>query len=137
MKPRPKSDQALVVRTDFADDEAWRAVSQAIRQPVDGFFAYVDFVDDRAFEGATVDQFVDLGVDASKSFLIVADRETMQSGEHTLLIIDLFVEPGRTFRAIPRAIQSIENNLSIANMDFAEFAAAADADGVFRYAGDS
>ena len=132
MKPLPKSDQALVVRTDFSDDAAWRAVAAAIRQPVDGFFAYVDLVDDRAFEGATVDQLVELGADVSKSFLIVADRETMAGAEHTLLVLDVFVDLGRNFRAIPATIQSIENNLSITNMDFEEFAAAADADGVYR-----
>jgi hypothetical protein len=48
------------------------------------------------------------------------------------LVVDLFEEPGRTFRAVPSAIQSIENNLSIANMDFWEFADNVDAAGVFR-----
>jgi hypothetical protein len=33
---------------------------------------------------------------------------------------------------VPRQVQAIENNLSIANMDFFEFADSADADGVFR-----
>jgi hypothetical protein len=41
-------------------------------------------------------------------------------------------EYGREFRAIPTAVQSIENNLSIANMDFEDFAEAVDEDGVFR-----
>ncbi|GAB3345306.1 DUF6924 domain-containing protein [Micromonospora halotolerans] len=36
------------------------------------------------------------------------------------------------FRALPRQVQAIENNLSIANMDFFEFARAAGPDGVFR-----
>jgi hypothetical protein len=132
MKPLPKSDQSLVVRTDFSDEAAWRAVGLAIREPVDGFYAYVDLVDDAAFEGATVDQLVALGNDAHRSFLIVADGETMRGPEHTLLVVDVFADPGRTFRAVPSGIQSIENNLSIANMDFAEFADAVDADGVFR-----
>lgn len=132
MKPLPKSDQSLVVRTDFSNEAAWRAVGLAIREPVDGFFAYVDFVDDTAFEGATVEELVALGNDAHRPFLVVADRETMRGPEHTLLIVDVFAEPGRTFRAVPSGIQAIENNLSIANMDFAEFADAADADGVFR-----
>ncbi len=132
MKPLPTSDQALVIRTDFSDDTAWNTVVAAIRQPVDGFYAYVDFVDDPAFRDLTGEQLVLLGRDASKSFAIVADGVTMRSPEHTLLIIDLFEEPGRVFRAIPSAIQSIENNLSIANLDFREFAEAADADGVFR-----
>jgi hypothetical protein len=132
MKPLPRSDQSLVIRTDFSDEAAWLAVGLAIREPVDGFYAYVDLVDDTAFDGATVDQLVTLGSDAHRSFLIVADGETMRGRERTLLIVDVFTEPGRTFRAVPSGIQSIENNLSIANMDFAEFADSVDADGVFR-----
>jgi hypothetical protein len=133
VKPLPRSDQALVIRTDFSADTAWRSVCSAIRQPVDGFYAYVDFVDDRAFEGATVEQLVALARVANRSFLIVADQETMTGAEHTLLVVDAFTEPGRTFRSVPSGIQSIENNLSVANMDFAEFASEADADGVYRF----
>ena len=132
MRRLPDSNQALVVRAEFSDDAAWDAVCSIIREPVDGFFAYVDFVDDRAFDGVTVDQLVDLGRHVSKSFLIVADATTMTDAERSLLIVDVFEEPGRTFRAIPSQIQGIENNLSIANMDFLEFAENVDVDGVFR-----
>jgi hypothetical protein len=47
-------------------------------------------------------------------------------------VVDLHRQRGRTFRAIPSQIRAIENNLSLANMDFAEFADNAGADGVFR-----
>jgi len=33
---------------------------------------------------------------------------------------------------VPTGIQSVENNLSIANLDFADFVGAADPDGVYR-----
>ena len=132
MKALPKSDQALVIRTDFSDDKAWNAVVTAIRQPVEGFYAYVDFVDDAAFSDLSVERLVALRDDLSKSYAIVADAVTMSGAEHRLLVVDLYEEPGRTFRAIPSAIQSIENNLSISNMDFWEFADNVDADGVFR-----
>jgi len=132
VKRLPRSDQALVIRTDFSDDAAWNTVVAAIQQPVEGFFAYVDFVDDAAFSGLTVEQLVALRDDLSKSYAIVADAVTMSGVEHPLLIVDLIEELGRTFRAVPSAIQSIENNLSIANMDFWEFADNVDADGVFR-----
>jgi len=49
-----------------------------------------------------------------------------------VLVIDLYADRGRTFRAIPSQIQGIKNNLSIANMDFFEFADNVDADGIFR-----
>ena len=130
MKPLPKSDQALVVRTDFSDDAAWSGVVAAIRRPVDGFFAYVELVDDPAFGGVTVEQLVALR-DGSRSYVIVADAVAM-GAKPTLLVVDLFEDPGRTFRAVPSAIQSIENNLSVANLDFRDFADNVDADGVFR-----
>jgi len=44
----------------------------------------------------------------------------------------LYEGSGREFRAVPSQIQAIENNLSIANMDFEEFAESADESGVFR-----
>ncbi|HET7601047.1 MAG TPA: hypothetical protein VFK09_12185 [Gemmatimonadales bacterium] len=47
-------------------------------------------------------------------------------------MVDLYAEPGRTFRVVPRETWAVENNLSIANMDFAEFADRADPDGIFR-----
>ena len=40
--------------------------------------------------------------------------------------------PERTIRVIPSELWSVENNLSLANMDFEEFAAAAGTEGVFR-----
>ena len=133
MKPLPPSDRAYVLRTSFSDFAAWAAIRLAIETPVDGFFAYVRFVDDPAYEGTTRQQVMDLFLEQpDHSFVIVADATSMTGAEHPLLIIDLRREPGREFRAIPSAVQGIENNLSIANMDFAEFAEGVDADGIFR-----
>ena len=39
---------------------------------------------------------------------------------------------GKTFRVAPAYMWSVENNLSLANMDFSEFADHVDAGGVFR-----
>ncbi|WP_373306998.1 DUF6924 domain-containing protein [Micromonospora gifhornensis] len=41
-------------------------------------------------------------------------------------------EPGRTFRVPPRWYAEVSANLSIANMDFADFADSVDASGVFQ-----
>ncbi|MDQ6858295.1 MAG: hypothetical protein M3Z65_04800 [Chloroflexota bacterium] len=51
----------------------------------------------------------------------------MSHADHPVLVIDLRREPGRYFRAAPSALQRIENNLSIANLDFADFADFAEA----------
>ena len=139
MTPLPESDNAFVIRTDFSDERAWQAVRARIAAPVGEFVAYVRYLDDRAYDGASKDDVTSLfgpgGVD--HSFVIVADARTMSHPEHPLLVIDLFDEAYRDFRAVPTAIQGIENNLSIANMDFEDFADAVDADGVFREFRDS
>ena len=99
----------------------------------EGFRAYLAFLEDRAFEGLGADEVLAaVGDDYHFGFLVVADRLTITDPEHPLLVLDLFRERGRSFRAVPAMIQSIENNLSIANMDFTEFADSADADGVLR-----
>lgn len=121
------------MRTSFVDPAAWAAIRAMIRAPVGEFVAYVQFVDDPAYEDITKEQVMDLFRGRSHhTFVIVADDASMTAADHPLLIVDLHTEPGRAFRAVPSAIQSIENNLSIANMDFAEFADAVDDHGLFR-----
>jgi hypothetical protein len=48
-----------------------------------------------------------------------------------LLAVDLSTEPGRTFRLPLRWYADVSANLTIANMDFAEFADATDGSGTF------
>jgi hypothetical protein len=139
VKPLPKSDQALVLRTDFSDDAAWRAIRSAIEAPVRDpggtidFFAYVTFVDDPEYRDLDEPQIRSLfGPELNQGFVIVVDRTAIAHREHPVLILDLFDLSSRTFRALPSTVQAIENNLSITNVDFEEFAAAADEDGVFR-----
>lgn len=128
------TEQAVVLRTDFSDEETWRAVcAEMLAETADGFRAYVDLVEDRSFEGLGTEALLSAASDEyGWGFLIVGDHVTMAEPGHPFLVLDLFREPGRSFRALPREIQSIENNLSISNMDFHEFADSADADGVFR-----
>jgi hypothetical protein len=134
MRPLPQTHDAFVVRTDYGDERTWDAVRAEVTAPVGvmGFLANVMFVEDRSYDGATTEQIVALfGAVPSHSFVMIADRVTMTGLDHPLLVIDLF-EDGGEFRAASRSIQAVENNLSLANMDFGEFVAAADDDGVFR-----
>lgn len=137
MKVLPKTNNPLVIRTDFESQQAWEGICQLIRAPVhdrgETFYAYLDFLDDVKFRNVTTgDLLASVPSDYGHSFLLVVDATAMQSPDFAMLVIDLHEEPGRTFRAIPSQIQSIENNLSIANMDFSDFADAVDSDGVFR-----
>lgn len=133
MKQIPQTENALVLRTDFSDQTAWEAIGAIIRAPVDGLLAYVEFLDDVEYRDIDKDRLLALvPKDYHHSFIIVVDRTTISQAGFPLLIVDLYDGSGREFRAVPSQIQSIENNLSIANMDFEEFAASVDADGVFR-----
>jgi hypothetical protein len=135
MKPLPQSQAALVIRTDFSNQEAWEAIGAAILQLTEeGFGAQVEFVDDVAYRGATQEQLLSLVPEGEERpfFLMIVDAVTVRSPKHPVLVVDLWREPGREFRAVPAAVQAIENNLSIANINFAEFADAVDEDGIFR-----
>ena len=58
------------------------------------------------------------------------NREQLDESAQTL--VDLIEEPGRWFRVVPREAWAVQNNLSLANMDFVDFADSVDRDGVFR-----
>jgi uncharacterized protein DUF6924 len=65
--------------------------------------------------------------------LFVVDAIAMSNPEHPVLVVNLNARvDARSFRALPRKVQSIQNNLSLANMDYDEFATSAGGDGVFR-----
>jgi uncharacterized protein DUF6924 len=135
MKHIPKTENALILRTDFSDQPAWEAICRIIRSPRDifRFRANVNFVDDVEYAGITKAQLLELiPRDYNHTFIIVADRTAIALPEHPLLVIDLYEGSGREFRAIPSRVQGVENNLSIANMDFEEFANFVDKDGIFR-----
>ena len=135
MKQIPKTENALVVRTDFSNQAAWEKICGTIRKPV-GIFRFranVEFLDNQEYAGITKDQLLELiPKNYNHTFIILADQTTISHPEHPLLVIDLYDGSGYEFRAIPSQIQGIENNLSIANMDLKEFTDSVDEDGVFR-----
>ena len=133
MKPIPDTHNALVLRTDFSNPAAWATICAAIRRPVGGFQAYVEFVSDPAYDRITTAQVLALIPQGSNhTFIFIVDRIALSQPDHPILVVDLYDQPGRTFRVIPAEMWGVENNLSIANMDFEEFAQAVDEDGIFR-----
>jgi hypothetical protein len=138
---------ALLVRTDFSDDGAWDQVREEAQREYgpDGFQACVEPVSDPAWDGATwetVKAAAPVG-EAGPSVLFIADSITLASPEHPILVVDLqdkylslaeFPEIAEhtPFRCIPPALWSVENNLSIANLDWEDFAEDTDDDGVHR-----
>ncbi|MBZ0289882.1 MAG: hypothetical protein K8I30_19825 [Anaerolineae bacterium] len=137
MKPIPKTQDSMVLRTDFSDEAAWQALCVAIETPTpdEGFQAGVEFIDDRDFEGTSVETALDNlpGPEGWwHTFFFIVDHEAIANPEHPILVVDLSDEPGRTFRVIPSEMWGVENNLWVANMDWEDFADRVDADGVFR-----
>lgn len=138
MKSLPQTDDTLLIRNDFSDQTAWQALHTAITTPnEDDFLANVHIVDDAAYSDLTTEQVISLAP-ARGFLLIVADKTALTTPEMSLLAVlpyeeddELEQEHGE-LRVIAEVLWSIENNISLANMDWEEFVDAADDDGVFR-----
>jgi hypothetical protein len=127
----------VVIRTDFDNQQAWETICRLIRTPVHVdshvFNAYVEFYEDITYRNLTTEDVLEnVPRDYKHTFLFVIDEVTVSNPDFPVLVVNLSAPRGRSFRAIPSEIQGIENNLSIANMDFEDFAEAVDEDGVFR-----
>jgi hypothetical protein len=129
----PPSENALLIRTDFSDENAWQKLLTTLRDPPDPFIFNMEVVDNGANSEATVEQLMEALPEAyPHSFIVVADSVAILQPEHPLLVVDLLKERGRQFRSVAAQVPSIDNNLSISNMDFEEFAELVDDAGVFR-----
>ena len=145
-----------VLRTEFSSDASWNEIRGLLSAPQKDplseleFTANLKFVEDASFAGMSAEDLVRaLPADYVGFVVFVVDAACMQDKEHALLVVgfapqsvepaDYDRAPGETpleqikaFRALPAMVQSIENNLSLANMDFEDFAGAVDPHGVFR-----
>jgi hypothetical protein len=139
LKRLPQTDDTLLIRTDFSDHAAWQALHTAIRTPnEDGFLAYVHIVDDPTYSDLTTEQVVSLA--PARGFLmIVADKTALTAPKIPLLAVlpyeeddDETEQDQGELRVIAEKLWSIQNNISLGNMDWEEFVDAADDDGVFR-----
>jgi len=130
----PDTSSSLVLRTDYSDPAGWREMRRRIEAVSDeGFRAQVAYFDDDRLAGALFEDLIALVRRGPfRTFFFVVDGETVEHTEHPVLVVDLHEEPGRTFRVVPAQMWGVENNLSLSNMDFSEFANNADADGIFR-----
>ena len=126
-----------MIRTDFENQQAWDTICKLIRAPVhdgsDTFYAYVEILEDTEFRNLSKEELLARAPkDYNHSFLLVVDSIAITHPDFPILVIDLYADRGRNFRAIPSQIPCIESNLSIANMCFFEFADAVNKDGIFR-----
>ncbi|MEV6505615.1 hypothetical protein AB0M61_05735 [Streptomyces sp. NPDC051642] len=146
---------AVIIRTDFTDEAAWREMTAELERPShdgDPGESY-DVVDAPELDGADTDAIL-AAISAHEelwdqlSVVFVADSTTMRTAHHALLAVttmtredfdddedyEAVVEIGREFRTVPSGVHSIHVNLELANMDFEEFLSSAheDSERVFR-----
>ncbi|MEV7227205.1 hypothetical protein AB0M79_09300 [Polymorphospora sp. NPDC051019] len=135
----PETWSVPVVRADFDHDRAWQWIVREIGAATEeGFGGDVEFVEDRTLAGldglAIAARYLPAyPCEYRHPVLFVADLVAMAAPEHALLVVNLNtgVDAG-PFRTVPRQVQAIQNNLSLANMDYVDFERAAGPDGVFR-----
>lgn len=148
------SKKPWLIRTDFSEDAKWTKITEQVLAPQlesgQEFYAEVDCISDEKFTGLELGAIVTLLPDYYAGFFcFVADRYTFENPGLPILVIG-FAPTGDTpdefnryprqvpsediksFRALPKTIQSIENNLSLANLDFDDFLRSVESDGVFR-----
>jgi hypothetical protein len=128
-----------VVRADFSDEDVWARLKDEIVSPTaEGWMANVEFVEDDTLVGLDEVAIADGYPWAyphryRHPVLFVVDHVAVSQPGHPVLVVNLNVRgPSGPFRALPRQVQAIENNLSLANMDYADFARSVGADGIFR-----
>lgn len=139
MRRLPPTSAAPVVRIDFNHDEIWAEIWKQITAATqEGFLAEVEYVEDRTAGDLDALDWARTVRPAYPSgyphpVLFVADALTMMVEDGPLLAVDLSEDdPYRPFRCTPASVQSIENNLRVANMDFSEFADSAWTEKIFR-----
>jgi hypothetical protein len=120
-----------LIRIDFSGERAWQALRHAVTTPnEDDFAADLDIVDDPGNRDLISNRVEALTPE--ESLLIVADRIALTAPGLPLLVSYRTDEGVERVRVVAEELWSIENNISLANMDWDEFVDAADEDGVFR-----
>ncbi|MBK7973182.1 MAG: hypothetical protein IPK07_07860 [Deltaproteobacteria bacterium] len=122
-----------MIRTDYSDALAWARIVAAIQRPHPawGFTAQVQIVDDPSFDGLSRDDIVRLAKpEYHLSFLFIVDQQAVKRKDHACLAVD--IRKKREFRVIPSEVWGVENNLSLGNMDWTDFANWVDQSDTFR-----
>lgn len=123
----PKGDGAVLIRVDSSDAAAWRACVDAVLQEnAEGFRANLTVVEDPAWAGASVQDVVAAHAgDTERVVAFVFDAAAVHDKKRrALLCIDLSGKKPRTMRVLYTEVWSVENNLSLGNMEWRDFAVA-------------
>ncbi|WP_250005123.1 hypothetical protein [Actinoplanes sp. M2I2] len=136
-----KNFGAVVLRTDYSDEAAWRALREVLHAGNDSDRPPL-LVENTLWAGAAVDEVLAAGDGLDVVFL--ADRAALTDPEHKLLAVTVAGERGagarargsreRAFRIVPAWVPVLDESLALGALGFAEFAEAAaqDSEGAFR-----
>jgi hypothetical protein len=125
----------MLLRVDYSNDEKWKRLKEEISTPDPhyGFLANITIYENTKFDNLPLEIILPkLSKKYIHPIILIADQITFNDDETTILCVDLKESPGQYLRVIPSELWGIENNLSICNMDFQDFADCQDENGVFR-----
>ncbi|MBZ0310269.1 MAG: hypothetical protein K8I82_29685, partial [Anaerolineae bacterium] len=84
VKKIPDTENALVLRTDYSNQQVWEAVRKAMLAPIQiaglEMQAYVDIIEDPDYQNMTVEAVIE-SVDAERIFLFIVDSITLSHPE--------------------------------------------------------
>ncbi|WP_216893309.1 DUF6924 domain-containing protein [Nocardia alni] len=129
----PETVKSLLIRTDFSDQQAWESCRSAIdasaMEASDvSIEEDVEILDDPENSDLTVEQLLALESleDTDHTYVMLADRETMASAEHPILLLDLFEDQrGATVRVASCELGDVVGNVDNGNITIADYAKAA------------
>ena len=126
----PKEIGAELFKIESGHEQKWNDLIQSASNPPAPFIANIAYV---RKERTSIEELLSsLPEDYAYDFIFVADSETFTSENRSCLVIDLIDPAKPRFRALPSTLASIENNLNIANLDFADFHHEANPTGIFK-----
>ncbi|MFI5841698.1 DUF6924 domain-containing protein [Catenuloplanes sp. NPDC051500] len=134
----PVTESTLVVRTDFADPDAWDRVRKAVAYPPGGDLvsAAFTFVDDPRYAGLSPVSALELVPRRpAHQMVALADTVTMATPDRPLLVVDLIDDPGQVFRSAPEVLWHVASSLFVAKGYFHEYVRSVGDDGVYRCGG--
>ncbi len=134
-EPFANPDASLLIRTDFTDDAAWKRLSDLVQKPDpdEGFCAGFVCVDDPEIGAMPIEALAQhVRTELGRRAVFIADSTAMSAPDFAIVCVDTHSASLPMFRVTPAEIWGPENSLRLGNIDFAEFAAAVDSDGVFR-----
>ncbi len=128
----PKTDKALLFRTDYSNELQWRSLKEIVQKPGE-YFTEVEIINNNKLESVKIDKIMALVQKTTKhTYMFIVDSITINHPDKPILVVDLFTSPGQSFRIVASKLWSVENNLSIANLDFEDFMENVDKENIYR-----